>query len=624
MKSMPDLNNRPLSVMHRISSRLQRLKAAAGRRKQNNQGIFIFSHEQGSALVLVMFIALLFTLLGVTVLSAAVGGAQRAETRKFDVQTLHLAEKTLEKTVATMTAKLEEKVMESRDFGRQELDNRIDAYLAALKNNPDELLPVNTNLSEADGRILDVDYDRVMENGQLVNYKVMLTAEAEVNGVQRELEQEIVFDTFPDFLKYTLGSEGNVYLNGSPQITGNIYAGNKLYIQDMAEYRYQASERIMRSEPFELTGEAHVQSLDGVIYTQNGQSETAGKLDEQQRSWNNMIPLNRIKIKNQKKFVQVNVTESFIDKVEESLNFQSGGSLRNSIRNSLKGGNLGAFLRGYPAQYDAPDQPVKPDVPDVEGEALDDAAIPEDLSPEEQEEWRLQQEQRRAEWEERKRLWEEYRELIRRFTEPQRSFVFKGDLDVDGAELKGIRTQPGSWYVVDGNVKIDNYTDEPIVISANMLITGSLEIRGKVQLNSTIFVLGTGLGEGSYAALVEDASIDGLGVVLSKGSILINRFDAFQNTAQELNAFFYTDESAELYGVGSIFTLHGGFFAKKELTVNAVRGNAAPGSGDIQIDAGSGLVRFQASYDENVYESQAGALPRVNQISVRVGNIRLK
>lgn len=49
--------------------------------------------QQGSVLVLVMFIVLLLTILGVGVLSATVGGAKRAETRENDVQSLHLAQK---------------------------------------------------------------------------------------------------------------------------------------------------------------------------------------------------------------------------------------------------------------------------------------------------------------------------------------------------------------------------------------------------------------------------------------------------------------------------------------------------------------------------------------------------
>lgn len=51
------------------------------------------NNERGSALVLVMFVALLLTILGVAVLGATMGGAQRTETRENDVQSLHLAQR---------------------------------------------------------------------------------------------------------------------------------------------------------------------------------------------------------------------------------------------------------------------------------------------------------------------------------------------------------------------------------------------------------------------------------------------------------------------------------------------------------------------------------------------------
>lgn len=57
--------------------------------------------EQGSALVLVMFIVLLLTILGLAVLGATIGGAQRSETRESDVQSLHLAQKDLMKLQPT-------------------------------------------------------------------------------------------------------------------------------------------------------------------------------------------------------------------------------------------------------------------------------------------------------------------------------------------------------------------------------------------------------------------------------------------------------------------------------------------------------------------------------------------
>lgn len=87
-----------------------------------------FREERGSALVLVMFIVLLLTILGLSVLTAAVGGAQRTETRKNDVQSLHLAEKTLDEAVAYITARLNQTIQASIVVSQSDLDNAIDLF----------------------------------------------------------------------------------------------------------------------------------------------------------------------------------------------------------------------------------------------------------------------------------------------------------------------------------------------------------------------------------------------------------------------------------------------------------------------------------------------------------------
>lgn len=591
-------------------------------------------NERGSALVLVMFIALLFTILGVTVLSAAVGGAQRTETRKNDVQSLHLAEKTLEETIAYITAELESRVVQSNKSNKSqaELANDINSYLGSLR--PSDLRAASTELTAANGKIKDIDY----QAGQSVSYKLILTAEADVNGVQRELTQEIIFDTFPDFLKYTLGTEGDLTINGSPEVTGNIYAGNRLFINDEAQYYFNLNSLTLPSSPFELieggglkdSGEAHIQSLDDVIYTQNGRSiSAADMLDpnglERKTDWTGTISMDKLRIKSQRKFVQMNVEESFLDKVMEAIGDRAGVD-RSYVRDKINSEELAEFLSAYMPKYEVPgDIPVKPSVPEEsenseefdepdvsevpkapeESEELDEAEVPEmPIEPEEPD---------------AAKLWANYREQIGQFTKPKQSIVLKGNMIFDGVELDGIEYENGiknGWYIVNGNLKIDNYSDEAIQITANILVTGNLEIRGNVQLDSTMFVQGS--------TTVEDASIGGIGaVIISKGEILVNRLDAFASTTQTLNAFFYTDNTAKLYGVGSIFSLNGGFFAKESLTVNAVRGEASPGGSVILVNK-TGLIRFTAKYDDQIYMKQVEGLPRVNNVSVKVGNIRLK
>ncbi|MNC25152.1 hypothetical protein D3C75_732290 [compost metagenome] len=233
----------------------------------------------------------------------------------------------------------------------------------------------------------------------------------------------------------------------------------------------------------------------------------------------------------------------------------------------------------------------------------------------------------------------DYNTAVQQLTQPSKSVIYKGNLTLDGTELRGINysqsaknsTSPRNWYIIDGDLIINNYGNAtPIQVRANILVTGKVEIRGKVEFDSTIFALRASSADSSedYTTIVEDASIEGMNgkelVLISQGRILINRLAAFTNNEPApLDAFFYTDSDAKLYGVGSIFSLSGGFFAKGDLTINAVRGSASEGAGDIAITANNSLIRFKAAYNDQIFNDQQAGLPRVRTVNIRVEGVKL-
>ncbi|WP_339318598.1 hypothetical protein [Paenibacillus sp. FSL R10-2734] len=574
--------------------------------------------ERGSALVLVMFILLLLTILGLSVLSATIGGAQRTETRKNDVQSLHLAEKTLDEAVAYITSRLNKEIETNRDMSQAELDQSINNFLTTLKTTPDTPsagLKASTDLANASGKISGITYalERTIGTETLVKYIVTINSEAEVNGVKRNLKQRVFIDTFPDFLKYTIGSENNLTINGSPSIIGDIYAGGKLIVSDKAEYTYKKNFHSLISSPFELDGMAYVQSLDKLIYREDGKSELKASDITKETIMTGKIPQDKVGIRSRRTFVEVNVEGSFVDKVAEAI---GPGADRTAIRNKLATGSLASYLMGMNLyNFDAIEQAdlIKP--------------VLQDDTPEAQ---------------------LAYDKAVNNFTTkvniikgPQKSVIYKGNLNLDGSnDFPGILysendknlSSPRKWFIVDGNLIIDNFGKEKAVeILANVLVTGKVEIRGNVKFDSTMFVLkepSTIDGITEHTTLVEDATLQGLDgkelVLISRGPILINRLAAFTNTPTKLDAFFYTDSDAELYGVGSMFSLSGGFFAKGDLTINAVRGTAVEKENMIAIDNNRNLIRFKAAYNDQVFQDQNAGLPRVKTVNISVEDMQLE
>lgn len=116
-------------------------------------------NERGSALVLVMFVALLLTILGLAVLGATVGGAQRTETRENDVQSLHLAQKGLDETAAYIQTKLDGR----KDIDPDHMEDEIKDIVLEIKNKMVvDSYDVSTDLSGAGGTIKSIAYEKKM------------------------------------------------------------------------------------------------------------------------------------------------------------------------------------------------------------------------------------------------------------------------------------------------------------------------------------------------------------------------------------------------------------------------------------------------------------------------------
>ncbi|SEU14647.1 hypothetical protein [Paenibacillus sp. NFR01] len=590
--------------------------------------------EHGSALVLVMFVVLLLTILGLAVLSATIGGAQRTETRESDVQSLHLAQKGLNEAAAYIQSQFE---------GIKDINpDKVEDILASIgKQNLNVTTELRAVSSSATGEIQDIRYSGKTVTSSSRKYYIDVTTWANVNGVRRKLQQRITLDSYPDFLKYAFGSEQTLRLNGSPVLQGNIYAGDQLLVTNTAEYTYKGQQysnlgsgnwfpTVRSNDAGTAPGEVHVQSADSIRYAD---TRMDARLDADfnvltQADYSKVLHItpDKLKIKEKKKFVQINIVESFLDKLAQGLYTPPAGgesqaaaeaaqsNLRNMARSQYNAGTLTGWLQNYIGVEHIsgmPQAPVKKQNPTEE----EQKKYEEDLVV--------------------------YQAELDKLKLLNKSMIFNGNLLVDGLSYQklyypvassGNDSKSGSnprWFIVAGDLEINNFTASFLPVRANILVTGNVKIKGNVQFDSTMFVLGqTTVEDANIKGIVENGAAREL-VLISKGSVLINRLMSFaQNVPTDLDtmeAFFYTDSTGELYGVGSMFRLKGGFFAKGNLTVNAVTGTvtepATPGA--LSIVQQSQPERFVIDYNTDVYEHQQSSLPRVENVNVQVGPMQL-
>ncbi|WP_336787129.1 hypothetical protein [Paenibacillus sp. MMO-177] len=572
--------------------------------------------ERGYALVLVLFMILLLTILGTAVVSSTLGGATRAETRENDVQSLHLAEKTLNEAASFLVTKYNGR----EDIAPDELSQLMQAGIVQLKR-----LTTSTDLPGASGKITDITTQQESVGDQ-TSYKLNLTAEAVVNGVTRRLTQQITIGAYPDFLNYAFGSENDVIINGAAYGRGNIYAGHEFLIDNTAKYIYNNDPNKKDTKYPYFDGNIYVQNMDSIKVQDkiNGQYQPYSRtnLTLQQILG---VDNGKIQLRDQKKFISINVSESFVDKAQEATNIVDRDSIKAAVDYGLahsgesgRFNNLAAVLKNGSGVTVTSGPPGKPTLPtDLDDKAAMDAYDT---------------------------ALKEYEAYFVQFNSLSNTVLYNGDLKLDGLDYKSLiftdsaKKDNHKWLIVNGDLTISNYSSDPLVVKANILVTGNVFISDSVQVDSTIFTLGS--------TTIEDAQIKGIQtngerkqlILISKGPVLVNKVDSFKDYGQYdptqsdsniLDAFFYTDEDAELYGVGSIFWLRGGFFSKGDLTINAVLGKASPGDADIIFDARpqSALAkedsRFIINYNYDFFKNQYEGLPRVKKLSVIVGKKQL-
>ena len=133
--------------------------------------------------------------------------------------------------------------------------------------------------------------------------------------------------------------------------------------------------------------------------------------------------------------------------------------------------------------------------------------------------------------------------------------------------------------IIDGNLTISslNPVDQPLEIKRPIVVLGNLLIRGNVSFATTMFSTGSSrLDDANIQGIASSSSQNTL-ILLSKGSLTINRVNKFstpKTATPDMSAFLYSDDPKvnHIYSVGSTMNLQGGIFTRGSLEVNAYRG----------------------------------------------------
>lgn len=524
----------------------------------------------------------------------------------------------------------------------------------------------------------ELDFTRVLEIILVTN-----NPNETEGSITRTLKKRVILSPLPSFLKYALGAyskqnEEGLFINGSPNVNGNIYA-NQLQISDRAKYQLKNGTREEKSSlPPSITGNIYSSSanLIPVLKDKNFYKGEVPSLNHDSQFIN--IDYNRTFIQRMDTLLRTddNLNNITIRDISETANFPS--LLQNKVASIVNGQSNSAPLIENVPEQEAPSS--------VLGDSLkrlsNSFQIKSDNNP--------------LDFKEKVSINGDT--VINSSNYPitfDKDLVVNGDLYlVSNSQLKlanniyvsgdlhlinfdGEMNLQGNLFVA-GDLNIESAADNKsnphngvsingdiltgksihirplnttISLNSNMISLDSFTINGDekgeesgendiVKINSVVYTLNETFVSNinilglPYIDKRTNAQKVGQLILLAKEKLTITRMNEFnhfhpmketgfpylpdeETIIQPLKAFFYTEKKAELYGVGSLFYIKGGVFAKDSLEINAIRANREFSSiSDIPNSREGMLSRFIVDYDQDVLLRGIDALPIVDRLQI--------
>ncbi|MFE8703433.1 hypothetical protein ACFYKX_22990 [Cytobacillus sp. FJAT-54145] len=189
----------------------------------------MIKNERGSSLLVVMLMMLIFTILGLSILSASIGGAKRTAIREDEVVDNLDAIKLVNEGVAYIKSTINSTYTSSMDITEYNLV--INQILNKDADYEIEDISATYNIE------MDVDYTRVFNVSAIYD-----------SSSGKKYTQRVYVTAMPSFLRYALGSRKSLTMNGSVNIkNGSIYANEALYLSDEARYIFNNVHKTVKT-----------------------------------------------------------------------------------------------------------------------------------------------------------------------------------------------------------------------------------------------------------------------------------------------------------------------------------------------------------------------------------------
>ncbi|PDM41506.1 MULTISPECIES: hypothetical protein [unclassified Geobacillus] len=554
-------------------------------------------NEKGYSLVVTLLIITIFFILGLTILSVAIYQARFTEVRVEDVESFHEATKAIEETIAEMKVKVENLQLSTPALLDADLGNVQSGFIQQL-------------MERYGVSIQDITENKEIDRNKLFTRVYVISKAAG----KRTVSRQVIVASTPSFLKYALGSQENVVLNGGAYIEGNIYAGKNAYMTNVANYIDFDNNEYMEPTSFPTSKNSVLfvnESYNSCNHEKAPCYEFVGErfLMSKENYSDERQPQDLSIQKEREEFIDVNFEWTVKDKLLNAAGigtFDQKQNYNDYIQKSINELFDKLKLEG---RFDNVD-------------------------------------------------FESVSELQKKIDSTDQSIILRpkdsSEISLDG----GVLDLQKKWLIIDGDLVLK--VNKPITIKeGNIIVFGDLKIFGigkdkknkNIDLDSTVYVFGQRDLNVPGRTWIYNANInitddkddkddDKVVVLLSRGPLEIARINEFENNFSQtpnLKGYFYTESNATVYAVGSYINIEGGLFARGDtsstapdfdvsgLVINAYRGQvdrpnrlSFTQSNDIEQS------RFVIRHDKSVFINRGEGLPFVDKLSLVVDKLIVK
>lgn len=202
----------------------------------------LLKSEKGNTLIIAIFVLVMGSVIGLTLMSLSMNGTKRNEHRENYSQAVEQAEKGIKHITLEIQKALENKIPEPIIANTTVISQRENSFISSFNTTLEKhLCSSGGHINELDGDLaytVCIDDESFKNSKYNISKKLKIISTGTANEETRQLTSTYTIGAeslnYPSFMNYAVSTHngGNLILNGGVEIKGNILADGNIIVSD--------------------------------------------------------------------------------------------------------------------------------------------------------------------------------------------------------------------------------------------------------------------------------------------------------------------------------------------------------------------------------------------------------